>query len=135
MTKIIGALGAMSIGLLIVFYYLIGEKEEAKSELKNTKIEINLEAMEMDKSLAMKNYFIAKDFGNKEEMLYYKAESEKIDSKIKAIYEEKKKEKERLEKIRKQTEEFYNETGKAVKQAEKNLEKDAGFYGNYGGVK
>lgn len=118
MLKILGALGAVSLGLLVVFYYLVGERQESKQEIRNDSVEIERESLLFDKEMAMSKYFFSDD---KEGKAYYKGSAEAIDEKIAKIDKQVEDERIRLEEIRKKTEQFYKDTEQAVINANDKL--------------
>lgn len=131
MMKIIGALGAISIGLLVVFYYLVAERQESKQEIRAEATYIKKESKQMDRRIIKSKYFMAKDFGNKEEAEYYKEELEKLDNEIAAIKKEEDEEKKKREEIRKATEEFYKDTKQVVQDTNDSIKDEDSFYAKY----
>jgi len=128
MVKIIGALGAVSLGLLVVFMYLVGERQESKQEIRNASTHIEKKSLEFDKEGFMTKHFMALDFGNQEEAEYYKSKADAVALQLEKIEAQELAEKEKLEKIRKETEQFYIDTKTAAQKANDNISEEDDFY-------
>lgn len=116
MTKAIGGGISFIVGLLIIFQYLIVQKEETKSEMRENNIKFDKELLEFDKRMLLNKIVLEEGMGNTKAVKIFQEQLDAIDSKIKAEEERKILEAQKLEELKKQSEKILNDTNKTVEE-------------------
>jgi len=116
MTKAIGGGISFIVGLLIIFQYLVVQKEETKSEMRENRITFDKEKLEFDKNMLISKVLLMEQMGNSKGAKTYQDQLDQIDAKIKAEEEKKVLEAKKLEELKRQSEKILDDTNKTVEE-------------------
>lgn len=116
--KAIGG-GVLFLFGLIVYQYLVVQKEETKTEMRDNRISFEKKELEFDKNMLIQKQILSEQMGNIKASEIYKQQADAIDSKIKEQEERKIAEAKRLEELKKQSEKILDSTNKTVEEQKK----------------
>jgi hypothetical protein len=116
MTKAIGGGISFIVGLLIIFQYLVVQKEETKSEMREHNIAFDKELLEFDKKMLLNKIVFEESMGNLKGAKVFQDQLDQMDAKIKLEEEKKIIEAKKLEELKKQSEKILDDTNKTVEE-------------------
>jgi hypothetical protein len=116
MFKAVGGGISFIVGLLIIFQYLVVQKEETKSEMREHNIAFDKELLEFDKKMLLNKIVLEESMGNAKGAKIYQDQLDKMDEKIKLEELKKLEEAKKLEELKRQSEKILDDTNKTVEE-------------------